>query len=94
MAKALRTPQRKQEYLSRVITLGDIDNEIACEVIGLIHEINNEDKNKAQENREPIKFILNSPGGNVYDGMGIVDAIQNSITPIHMYIHGHAMSKS
>jgi len=45
MAKALRTPQRKQEYLSRVVTLGEIDNEVACEVIGLIHEINNEDKN-------------------------------------------------
>ncbi len=57
MAKALRTPQRKQEYLSRVVTLGEIDNEVACEVIGLIHEINNEDKNKAEDNREPIKFI-------------------------------------
>lgn len=92
MAKALRTPQRKQEYLSRVITLGDIDNEKACEVIGLIHEINNEDKNKIKENREPIKFILNSPGGTVYDGIGIADAIENSVTPIHIYIHGHAMS--
>ena len=92
MAKALRTPQRKQEYLSRVITLGEINNETACEAIGLIHEINNEDKNKAVENRDPIKFILNSPGGTVYDGMGIVDAIQNSSTPIHMYIHGQAMS--
>ena len=92
MAKALRTPQRKQEYLSRVITLGEIDNENACEVIGLIYEINVEDKNKAEENREPIKLILNSPGGDVYDGMGIVDAIEQSITPIHMYIHGYAMS--
>ena len=92
MSKALRTPQRKQEYLSRVITLGEIDNETACEVIGLIHEINNEDKNKASENRDPIKFVLNSPGGTVYDGMGIVDAIENSVTPIHMYIHGQAMS--
>ena len=92
MSKALRTPQRKQEYLSRVITLGEITSEAACEVIGLIHEINNEDKNKAEENRDPIKLILNSPGGNVYDGMGIVDAIQNSVTPIHMHIHGQAIS--
>lgn len=92
MAKALRSPQRKQEYLSRVITLGEINGESACEVIGLIYEINNEDKNKAKENRDPIKFTLNSPGGNVYDGMGIIDAIENSITPVHMYIHGQAMS--
>ena len=92
MSKPLRTPQRKLEYLSRIITLGDITNESACEVVGLIYEINNEDKNKAEENRDPIKFILNSPGGNVYDGMGIIDAIETSITPIHMYIYGQAMS--
>lgn len=92
MSRPLRTPQRKLEYLSRVITLGEITNEAACEVIGLIYEINNEDRNKAEENRDPIKFILNSPGGNVYDGMGIIDAIQNSVTPIHMHIHGNAMS--
>ena len=92
MSKPLRTPQRKQEYLSRIITLGEINNESACEVIGLINEINREDKNKAEENREPIKLILNSPGGNVYDGMGIIDAIQNSTTPIHIYVHGQATS--
>ena len=92
MAKPLRSPQRKQEYLSRIITLGEISDESACEIIGLIYEINNEDKAKLAENRDPIKFILNSFGGNVYDGMGIVDAIENSVTPIHMYIHGQAQS--
>jgi ATP-dependent Clp protease protease subunit len=90
--KPLRSPQRKLEYLSRVITLGEIDNTNACEVIGLIHEVNREDRNKVSDNREPIILILNSPGGNVYDGMGIIDAIENSSTPVHIHIHGYAMS--
>lgn len=92
MSKTLRSPQRKLEYLSRVFTLGEITNESACEVIGLIYEVNKEDSNKAQENRDPIQLILNSPGGDVYDGIGIVDAIEQSITPVHLYIHGQAQS--
>jgi ATP-dependent Clp protease protease subunit len=92
MAKTLRSPQRKLEYLSRVFTLGEITNESACEVIGLIYEVNKEDKNKAEENRDPIQLILNSPGGDVYDGIGIIDAIEGSITPVHLYVHGQAQS--
>ena len=86
MAKTLRSPQRKLEYLSRVFTLGDITSESACEVIGLIYEVNKEDKNKAEENRDPIQLIINSSGGSVYDGIGIIDAIEQSITPIHIYV--------
>jgi ATP-dependent Clp protease protease subunit len=92
MAKTLRSPQRKLEYLSRVFTLGEITNESACELLGLIYEVNKEDKNRAEENRDPIQLILNSPGGDVYDGVGIIDAIEQSATPIHMYIHGQAQS--
>ena len=87
-----RSHQRKQDYLSRVITLGEINNESACEVVGLISEICREDKNKEEDKRDPIKLIINSSGGRVYDGLGIVDAIETSTTPIHTYIHGHAMS--
>lgn len=92
MAKSVRSSQRKQDYLSRVLTLGEIENDKACDIIGLIYEINEEDKNKEADKREPIQLILNSPGGNVYDGMGIIDAIEQSITPIHMIIHGQAQS--
>lgn len=92
MAKSLRSPQRKLESLSRVFTLGEITGENACEVIGLIYEVNREDRNKAEENRDPIQLILNSPGGSVYDGMGIIDAIEGSTTPIHLYVHGQAQS--
>lgn len=92
MAKSIRSSQRKQDYLSRVLTLGEIENDIACELIGLIYEINDEDKNKETDKREPIQLILNSPGGNVYDGFAIIDAIEQSVTPIHMTILGQAQS--
>lgn len=77
---------------NRVISLGDINNENACDTIRRIYEINHEDRNKDPDKRDPIKLILTSPGGSVYDGLGIIDAIELSQTPIHMYIHGLAMS--
>ena len=92
MAKTLRSPQRKLEYLSRVFTLGEIDSTSACEIIGLIYEVNKEDRNKAEESRDPIQLLVNSAGGSVYDGMAIVDAIEKSVTPVHIYVLGQAMS--
>ena len=92
MAKSIHSSQRKQDYLSRVLTLGEIENDKVCELIGLIYEINEEDKNKEADKREPIQLILNSPGGNVYDGFAIIDAIEQSVTPIHMTILGQAQS--
>jgi len=94
MATSYRRPQRKQDPLSRIITLGEINPDSACEVIGLISEIQREDINKEEDKREPIKLILNSCGGSVYDGMGIVDAIESSSTPVHIYVYGNAMSMS
>ena len=51
MAKSIRSSQRKQDYLSRVLTLGEIENDKVCELIGLIYEINEEDKNKEADKR-------------------------------------------
>jgi ATP-dependent Clp protease protease subunit len=84
--------KRNSSKQSRIIQLGEIDNENACIVVEAIYEINEEDKKKEEDKREPIKLILMSPGGNVYDGMGIIDVIEQSITPIHIYVHGHAQS--
>ncbi len=90
--KSQRTPQREQDFLSRIFTLGDIDNESSCEIIGLINEVNKEDERIEPEKRKPIKLIINSPGGEVYSGIGVIDTIESSITPIHTYVTGHAMS--
>jgi ATP-dependent Clp protease protease subunit len=76
----------------RVITLGDINNENVCDIINLIYNINEEDTNTAASKRQPIQLIINSSGGNVYDGIGIIDTIETSLTPIHTYVHGQAQS--
>ena len=73
----------------RIITLGDIDEENSNDVIQFIHDINYIDKNKPGK---PIKLIINSYGGDIYRGIGIVDAINASITPIHTICYGAALS--
>lgn len=84
--------KRKSDKQSRIITLGEITNEDICDALEMLYEINSEDKNKEADRREPIKLILNSPGGDVYDGIGLVDAIEQSETPVHIYVHGQAQS--
>lgn len=76
----------------RVITLGDINNENVCDIINFIYNINEEDINVATSKRQPIQLIINSPGGTVYDGIGIIDTIETSLTPIYTYVHGQAQS--
>ena len=86
----MSSSKRNSSKLSRVITLGDIDSELANEVIQLIYEINEEDAKKTQ--KEPIKLIINSFGGELYSGLALIDTIDNSQTPIHTICHGAAMS--
>jgi len=88
----MATTKRNSDKRCRVLVLGEITNENICEAMEAIYEINNEDKNKEADKREPIKLILNSPGGDVYDGIGLIDIIEQSVTPIHIYVHGQAQS--
>ena len=88
----MATSKRSSDKQGRIITLGEITNENICDAIEAIYEVNEEDKSKEADKRDPIKLILSSPGGDVYDGIGIVDVIENSITPIHIYVHGQAQS--
>jgi len=80
----------KQPRLNRIITLGEITQENVNDIIGLIYEINEEDIKKTQV--EPIKLIINSFGGEVYSGLALIDAIDNSRTPIFTICYGTAMS--
>jgi ATP-dependent Clp protease protease subunit len=89
MAKSSKQSSPKE---GRIVTLGEITNENICDALEQIYDINDEDKNKETSKREPIKLILNSPGGDVYDGIGLIDAIEQSLTPIHIYVHGQAQS--
>lgn len=41
---------------------------------------------------EPIKIIMNSPGGMVYEAMAAYDAIRGCKNEVHIMVLGHAMS--
>ncbi len=69
-----------------------MNQQTANEVIRFIYDINNDDKNITPEQRTPIKLLINSEGGDVYSGFGIVEAIQNSETPVYTICHGQAQS--
>ena len=80
---------------------GDINSitvqDIIYQIIMLNHQYEQKElqlkaNNVAPEPREPIRLFINSPGGNVYDGFALIDAIRNSKTPIHTIALGSAMS--
>ena len=85
-----RQRRTKLDPLSRIITLNYIDGETSNDIIQLIYEINEEDAKK--QIVEPIKLIINSPGGEIYGGLALIDVIDSSQTPIHTVCHGQAMS--
>jgi ATP-dependent Clp protease protease subunit len=50
------------------------------------------DRREKEYKRTPIDLIINSNGGNVYDGLGLINVITNSNTAIHTHVHGLAAS--
>ena len=80
-------------HLERIITFS---NEVDYNSVGdIIHKIVHfnvyDDLMEAQKlgyERPPILLIVNSPGGEVYSGWGIVDAIETSTTPVVTVCYG------
>lgn len=83
---------KKVENLARVISVGYVDDESSNDIIEEIYSINQEDFGTSEEKRSPITLIVNSPGGEVYNGLAIADAINLSKTPINVVVLGRAMS--
>jgi ATP-dependent Clp protease protease subunit len=93
---------RKNRYFDRedqfrsIILSSDIDNESIEETIQFILDVNDYDEEQESVTkdyeRKPIKLIINSFGGVIYDGFALIGVIENSITPIHTYCYGYAMS--
>ncbi|MGG1552712.1 ATP-dependent Clp protease proteolytic subunit [Paenibacillus ferrarius] len=52
------------------------------------------DKKEKEYKRMPIDLIINSNGGSVYDGLGLINVMENSKTPLHTYVYGLAASMS
>jgi len=81
----------------RVFMLGDqVTQASVSNIIKSIWEINLEDSEREHQiigyERIPIHLILNTYGGSVYDGLGLIGAMECSETPIHVTVLGSAMS--
>jgi ATP-dependent Clp protease protease subunit len=42
--------------------------------------------------KAPIKLIINSPGGSVYDGFALIGIMETAEIPVHTYAYGQIMS--
>jgi ATP-dependent Clp protease protease subunit len=86
----------KDDQFRSIILSNDIDNETVEEVMQFIIDVNTYDEDFENQikdyERKPIKVIINSFGGSIYDGFALVGVIENSMTPIHTYCYGIAMS--
>lgn len=85
--------------IERTLYLFDaIDKTSVRTVIENIMKINklddDSDKKEKDYKRVPIEIIINSKGGSVYDGLGLINVIDNSKTSIHTYVYGLAASMS
>jgi ATP-dependent Clp protease protease subunit len=93
MKSTLLDKVEKDLFKDRVIYLNeDISSFTIANIVPLIHMINKEDEGKSVEDRKPIQLHITSYGGSAYDGWQIVSTIENSVTPVHTYVEGYAMS--
>lgn len=77
---------KSYNFSDRIIYLNkEITEETGSEIFNIIHFYNKVDNldNIEKENREPIKIIIDTPGGNLTSAFTIIDAIKMSKTPIY-----------
>ena len=80
------TSVRASLLFKRTIFLSQpIDNQTAEEVIAQLLYLDS-------INHEPIKLIINSPGGGVSAGFGIIDYMHGIESPVHTHAFGAAAS--
>lgn len=70
--------ENRHLYLNGIVDECAIDN-----IVYHIMRYNLLDKGKSKDQRKPIILYINSPGGNVVDGYGVIDAILMSETPVY-----------
>lgn len=67
----------------RIFINSEIDETAVDVALHHIIEFNRQDKNIPVEERKPIRIYINSPGGTVPDGYGLIDSILHSKTPVY-----------
>ena len=61
----------------------DVDEQCIEKLVYHILRFNRKDKDIPVEERKPILLYINTPGGNVVEGWGLIDAIVCSKTPVY-----------
>ena len=67
----------------RLFLNDEVDAEMIDSIVFHIIRYNKMDEGIEIENRKPILLFMNTVGGSVFDGFGVVDAIRYSMTPIY-----------
>lgn len=67
----------------RIYINGEIDSGVIDIAAYQIMRFNRMDKDIPYEDRKPIRLYINSPGGTVSDGYGLIDTIIYSKTPVY-----------
>lgn len=82
--------------MRKILLSGEINSSTIKEVINNILEINDydnkEERLKEGYKREPIYLYIDSYGGSVYSGLGLIDVMVASKTPIYTVCIGSCMS--
>lgn len=76
----------------RLFINGVIDDEVIDTIVYHILRYNREDKGTSVSDRVPIKLYINSTGGDVYSGYGLISAITSSLTPFYTINQGTCAS--
>ena len=91
----IESPKDRELYL-----VGEVNQESVQDVIRQIREINESDASLrstlasigGEYKPDLIRVNIDSYGGCVYSGLGLIGEIENSLTPIHTHVMGAAMS--
>ncbi len=67
----------------RLYLNGEIDGNVIDNIVYYIMRYNRIDKGISISERKPIILYINSPGGSVVDGYGVIDTILFSETPVY-----------
>jgi ATP-dependent Clp protease protease subunit len=85
-----------QDIDRKIFISEEITEKLAKEVITRIIEINDYDADQESTvlnyQREPIEMYINSRGGSCHDGLGIIDVMNLSDTPIISFGFGNILS--
>ena len=81
-----------RDEVDRTYWLNDVVGEGTLDIVRMIIKCNQEDKGKPIEERQPIKIMIDSPGGEVQTMYAVIKAIEMSKTPVYTIVYCNAMS--